>query len=341
MRISRSSSRIVFFAAATAAFTTMLGLPPAEAAVCGAQNQRPCKVWERVPSCNRGLVEDLRRNRCVARAAPAPRPQVCGGFNQRPCLVTERIPSCNPGLVEDLGARRCVARRALSCGGLDQRPCLVVERIPSCDRGLAENFLSNRCVAAGPGHLRRQADAALRDLAPLLRGALAVRYCQSLQAQRDRLEQLLKTRNAAQLADWPRRDPCLRRIRDAALSGGYQTFTLGIGGGIQLGFGVNSEVGVAFDVHLRNPPRIYATIGYVSGFGASVGNNFAISFYKAPNARIGGDAQGFVYSGKALAGGGAAIWYDYQGRLAGASAFASIGAGGEVGVYNRVRTQVY
>lgn len=63
-----------------------------------------------------------------------------------------------------------------------------------------------------------------------------------------------------------------------------------------------------------------------------------MSFYKAPNSGIAGRAQGFVYGGKALGGGGAAIWYDMSGRLAGASAFVSAGVGGEVGVYNRVRT---
>lgn len=32
---------------------------------CGAEGQRPCKIWERIPSCNRGLTEDFRLRMCV------------------------------------------------------------------------------------------------------------------------------------------------------------------------------------------------------------------------------------------------------------------------------------
>jgi len=38
---------------------------------CGAEGQRPCKIWERIPSCNRGLKEDFRLGMCVG-----PRTQV-------------------------------------------------------------------------------------------------------------------------------------------------------------------------------------------------------------------------------------------------------------------------
>jgi hypothetical protein len=33
---------------------------------CGALNQRPCLVWESIPSCNSGLVENLLAHRCVS-----------------------------------------------------------------------------------------------------------------------------------------------------------------------------------------------------------------------------------------------------------------------------------
>ena len=143
----------------------------ANAAACGALNQRPCRVNERIPSCNRGLVEDFRHGRCVVKAKPAlprlgkpiirPRPPLqCGALNQRPCRVNERIPSCNRGLVEDFRHGRCVVkakpalprlgkpiirpRPPLQCGALNQRACKVTERIPSCDRGLVER--RGRCI---------------------------------------------------------------------------------------------------------------------------------------------------------------------------------------------------
>ncbi len=43
-------------------------LVPASASAqrkCGAEGHRPCKVWERIPSCNKGLYEDFKLNMCV------------------------------------------------------------------------------------------------------------------------------------------------------------------------------------------------------------------------------------------------------------------------------------
>ena len=155
----------------------------AQAQACGGANQRPCTVFERIPSCNSGLVEDFSKNRCV-RPAPKPRPascgrqgqrpctvvefipscanglaedfaknvcirpNACGAENQRPCNVVERVPSCNSGLVEDFGANKCVRAGGLSCGREGQRPCLVVERVPSCNASLVEDFGANKCVRA-------------------------------------------------------------------------------------------------------------------------------------------------------------------------------------------------
>jgi len=72
---------------------------------CGHQNQRPCSVFEAVPSCLSGLTES--RGRCLARQAPRPkpagRPHYCGHNQQRPCNVTEFVPACHKGLHEALG----------------------------------------------------------------------------------------------------------------------------------------------------------------------------------------------------------------------------------------------
>lgn len=46
--------------------------PKAAAQVsCGAEGQRPCRIWERIPSCDRGLREHFRLDMCVS-----PRTQV-------------------------------------------------------------------------------------------------------------------------------------------------------------------------------------------------------------------------------------------------------------------------
>lgn len=78
-------------------------------AQCGGVNGTPCKVWERVPSCNSGLVEDFGKGKCVKPAAPAPAAKpACGGVDQRPCTVLERIPSCDKALYEDFGRGKCL-----------------------------------------------------------------------------------------------------------------------------------------------------------------------------------------------------------------------------------------
>ena len=77
---------------AVVAVSGLLLSSDAEGASCGAKNQRPCTIFERIPSCDAGLVEDFARNLCVARAVPG---RDCGRQNQRPCKVWERVPSCN------------------------------------------------------------------------------------------------------------------------------------------------------------------------------------------------------------------------------------------------------
>lgn len=70
--------------------------------VCGGVGQRACKLWERIPSCDPGLAEDLKNGMCRR-----PKQFTCGGRNQRPCKLWERVPSCNRGLHEDFLAGRC------------------------------------------------------------------------------------------------------------------------------------------------------------------------------------------------------------------------------------------
>ena len=124
---------------------------PAQARSCGANNQRPCTIFERIPSCDKGLYEDFKKNRCRKKAVPG---KDCGRANQRPCTIIERIPSCNKGLVEDFSKNRCVKKAVpgKDCGRANQRPCTIVERIPSCNQGMVEDFSKNLCVKkAVPG----------------------------------------------------------------------------------------------------------------------------------------------------------------------------------------------
>ncbi len=106
----------------TAASTTFTS--KARAAACGAEGQRACTVLERIPSCDKNLVESA--GKCFH--------PPCGREGQSACTVVQRIPSCDNDLVELSG--KCWKRGA--CGAEGQRACAVVERVPSCNANLVE-----------------------------------------------------------------------------------------------------------------------------------------------------------------------------------------------------------
>lgn len=93
----RRTGAIFIFAFAVLIFTPETASAQSH---CGRAGQRPCRIWERIPSCNKGTVENFAKDRCVA-VTP------CGGLNQRACKIWERIPSCGKGLAEYRGT--CVS----------------------------------------------------------------------------------------------------------------------------------------------------------------------------------------------------------------------------------------
>lgn len=117
---------------------------------CGALNTRPCTIFERIPSCNAGLYEDFLKGQCLRKAVVGVE---CGPAGKRPCTILERIPSCNPNLIENFATNRC---QAVACGKDGGRPCTIVERIPSCDQGLTEDFTTNTCIPRTCGKLNNR-----------------------------------------------------------------------------------------------------------------------------------------------------------------------------------------
>lgn len=114
----------------------------ATADTCGAQGERPCKVGERIPSCDFNLVEAA--GQCI-------RPE-CGAAGMKPCTVLQR-----PSFAVLLGlpvARGCDVdmRFNLTTGNCEHPPCgaegaaacPVWERVPSCDVNLVES--AGKCV---------------------------------------------------------------------------------------------------------------------------------------------------------------------------------------------------
>ncbi|MCX8004626.1 MAG: hypothetical protein N2688_06670, partial [Burkholderiaceae bacterium] len=140
----------------SAAFAWLaFALPVHASNTCGAVGERPCRVDERIPSCDLNLVEG--GGQCV-------RP-LCGQEGQRPCgterllfdfLLMKPVPQpCDVNLKLDFLQQKCV--RPAGCGQVDQRACNVLERIPSCDVNLTE--VAGRCVRPACGrHGERPCD---------------------------------------------------------------------------------------------------------------------------------------------------------------------------------------
>ena len=136
--------------------STFQMIPHAVAATCGGRNQKPCAIWTGRKSCDRGLVENFAKGRCVDKPKKKPRPSKkkppnCGRLNQKPCPVWTGRKSCNPGLVENFAKGRCVRPApkpvpGKNCGLENQRPCPLTTGKKSCAIGLIEDFKKNRCV---------------------------------------------------------------------------------------------------------------------------------------------------------------------------------------------------
>jgi hypothetical protein len=316
---------------------------PAQAASCGAANQRPCKIWERIPSCNKGLVEDFLKNRCLTPAVPG---QDCGRPGQRPCKVWERVPSCNANLKEDFGKGLCVA---VNCGKRLGRPCTVAERIPSCDQGLVEDFLKGRCVPSADGERHRIAGAKLKALGAFIADKVGF-------ATRVANDPDVKARLSA--ADKTR----VAQVVDSATAGSQQmpdgqwlrTLTIGAtGGGKFLFVGTSGGAGAAIDLRGRLPVHAYATGDYSLGPGLAAGGGIDVGFWVCQANKIGGDSWGVEFGVDDLAAAyvgaaslkkgpsiGVGLWFNYRNEFQGFTITPGFGIGADFGGVVKAATAV-
>lgn len=318
---------------------------------CGKEGQRPCTVIERIPSCDRGLVEDFRLKKCVRPASSRP---ACGGNGQRPCTVTERIPSCDRGLKEDFGLNKCVSPASLSCGGRGQRPCLVTERVPSCNRGLVEDFKVNKCLIYNESSGREFEQ-------------FAQKFMQDNKASIDALVEFVlslsnnKTKTYFSSGRF-RKDVEQRRFNDVEIQTGVsklrqrlkevknsyapKSITIGIVADGGVGIGGNIETGIAINLTpLGGVAEMYRTFGVSMGLITGGSGSIAVSFWKDTPQNFVGEARGLSFgAGKVVnpatgisVGGGLGFWFaplqnfpgaigfDYR-QFIGLSAFVGVGA---------------
>ncbi|MEM9725419.1 MAG: hypothetical protein AAF909_08155 [Pseudomonadota bacterium] len=328
-------------ALAAVAAVGLLGSPtPASAASCGAEGQRPCKLWERIPSCNKGLVEDFSKGRCLRRTRPG---IDCGRANQRACKIWERVPSCNKGLVEVLGKGICVRNNpGVICGRENQRPCTLTERIPSCNSGLVEDFLRGKCIATANTPRYRLADQKLRQMGGMI--ASKIGFAKRV-ASDPRVKTALKNdrRSVARYVKSSAVGPT--RTSDGKL---LRTLTIGASAGAKVFIGGSAGAGAAIDLAGRRPAYVYGTADYSASIGIGASTGVDVGFWVCQNNKIGGDSWGIEFSPVELVKAaqtfadlkqafkpgldvGVALWFDYRNVFQGFTITPNVGAGVDFG----------
>lgn len=265
----------------------------ARAGNCGGDNQRPCKVFERVPSCNKGLVEDFAKGKCVAKSQPKPPPPRalnCGKSNQRPCLITERVPSCDKGLVEDFAKNRCLPPAQTSGKEAERKV-----------QAFADKFVrENKAVAL-----------ALTNFAQSLQSGPTARYFSGGGFKRDveanRVSEIVRRIDLSPLKSE------LGRVRSRYLPKTVMVAVVVEGG---VGIGGSVELGVAFDISPQlGPAVVYRTFGVNAGLITGGSASIAVGFAMMRPPEIVGELRGFgfaagrsVFQGASV-GGSIAFWF--------------------------------
>lgn len=261
---------------------------PVAAASCGAEGKRPCKLWERIPSCNEGLVESFTKGRCLKRARPG---IDCGRANQRACKIWERVPSCNAGLVEVLGKDICVVNKpGVICGRESQRPCTITERIPSCNPGLAENFSKNKCIATKNTPRFRLAEKKLREFGAIIAGKIG--FAKGVAAH-PRVKSALRDDRRALDGMINRKAVGQTQMPDGKL---LRTLTIGASTGAKVIIGGSAGAGASIDLAGRRPAYLYGTADYSASIGIGASAGIDVGFWVCQNNKIGGDSWGVSFS---------------------------------------------
>jgi hypothetical protein len=343
MQCYLASVRVTVSIFAVISMSGLLLASEAEGANCGGKNQRPCTIFERIPSCDRGLVEDFLKGLCVTRDVPG---RDCGRLNQRPCKIWERIPSCNANLKEDFAAGRCVA---VNCGKKYGRPCTIVERIPSCDSGLVQDFLKGKCIPGADAERHRIAGEKLKQIGSFI--AAKTGFATSI-ANDPQVRAALNSSDKTAVA----RVVNPSAVGETQMPDGYLLRTLTIGasaGGKVLLVGTSGGAGAAIDLKGKRPAYAYATGDYSFGPGVAAGGGIDVGLWVCQNNKIGGDSWGIrfgvsdlakAYIGKTdLKKGpsiGVGLWFDYSNVFQGFTISPGFGVGADFGGVVRASTAV-
>lgn len=325
--ITRRTLPPALLAPLAAATLILACAPEAQAGQCGGENQRPCTIFERIPSCDKGLYEDFGKGKCLRpKPQPAPRKPVCGGPNQRPCKIWERVPSCDKGLVED--------------------------------------FAKGKCVANTDDELRKQAKAVAARSADHQRTLSGIRNCMNQPARRNRFKSTVDKRDLA--ASVKIVDECVSaqtasRLRTAprglAMAPGdgsankcaaayFNSLSIGIGAGGMVLAGVAGDFGIVIDLNGKRNARFYTSGEYSFGIGASVGADIIVGLSRDVLKPGVNDNLSVVAAGKYVLGGAFAVVFNYgdpfrEDVFNGFAVSGGLGAGFEVGTIHKSNSRIW
>jgi hypothetical protein len=268
-----------------------------DATPCGGVGQRACCVLERVPSCNKGLVE---RDGCKGAKC------ACG---RGPGAIAQQ-----PGR----SSGTCI--KVSACGGLDERPCAIDVQISagrtSCDEGLVEDFTENRCVRADAAFLEAKCRAVVASLklgklpdpfqpfvaesrkrskrvdeADLRAKAMAyVQAFDPMVAELQRIHQELEqvtdlfgpdtmcssSRLTARLLDLSARlKPVVKQLLPAYTGHFHMAYTLNASGAAVAGF----QTGFAVVTDYQGAVGVYVYLGPALASNVSIGDSIGVQFY--------------------------------------------------------------
>jgi len=245
-------------------------------AACGAKNQTPCKLWERVPSCDKGLKEDFGQNKCVTKAALS-----CGRLNQRPCLLVERIPSCNKGLVEDFVKNQCQKKGQ---GGLRE-----FEKFATSFQNANKKLIKD-----------------VKSFTADLKDKYAYISSNSFKTDRKnkRYNQILKKTSIDELVATLKAN---QSLYDKFIP---RSLTIGFVQDGGVGLGVSVENGVAINLTKKGPAAFeYRTIGINGGLITGASGTISVTVWNSPPQDLLGENRGMAASGGEVAVAGAGLWF--------------------------------
>jgi hypothetical protein len=292
---------------------------PAQAAACGAKNQRPCKIWERIPSCNKGLYEDFGKGKCLAKAVPG---KDCGRENQRPCKVWERIPSCNAGMVEDFLKGKCVRNQNAEL-----------------------RQLASKLTAGAAAHQRT-----LSKIAGCMANPARMNRFQAAVKKKDMKTAQGVTNQCVSPAEMASLRAAPQGLAKAPSGNGAQQYfnslSIGVGAGGMVFIGASGDLGLVIDLNGKLPPRFYSSGEYSFGLGVSVGADVIVGVSRDQAVPSVSNNLSVVAAGKYLAGGGIAAVFDYGDPIKedvfnGFAVNAGAGIGAEIGTIHKSNSRVW